>query len=533
MPGAAPPRLVERFVRRPNFLFFMTDQHRADYLGCAGHPVLKTPSIDSLAARGTRFDRFFVASPVCMPNRAAFLTGRYPSAHGLRQNGNHLSRRATTFVEVLREGGYKTAHIGKSHVQPMTANPAFPRVDPKTLGILDEAWKDDGGDYGEETPERYASDDPYTFKLPYYGYDHVDMVTNHGDQAHGHYDQWLRSRSRQAAAWRDRTNQLAHDYVCPQAIRTPIPEELYPTAFIRERAVEWLAGTRDDDQPFFAFVSFPDPHHPFTPPGKYWNLYKPEQFELPLPFEAHRNPVPPLVWAHARQLDNTHDTQSQIAFMATERQLQEAMALTCGMIAMIDDAIGAVLRALRDSGHADDTVVIFTSDHGDYLGDFNLLLKGALPLKSITNVPFIWSDPAGPRGLVRQALASTVDLAPTIIERAGLKPYWGIQGKSLLPAIRDGAQVHDRLLVEFQDSGPRFGFAEPAIVRTLVTDTHRISLYKGEAWGELYDLVNDPNETCNLWDDPSQTVTRAHLTERLAQAMMDAVDQSPRAVRRA
>ena len=184
---------------------------------------------------------------------------------------------------MLREGGYKTAHIGKSHVQPMTSNPAFPRVDPKTLGILDEAWKDDGGDYGEETPERYTGTSPYVFKLPYYGYDHVDMVTNHGDQAHGHYDQWLRSRSPQAAAWRDRANQLPHDYVCPQAFRTPIPDALYPTAFIRDRAVDWLHGVKNDDQPFFTFVSFPDPHHPFTPPGKYWDLYKPEQFAVKLP----------------------------------------------------------------------------------------------------------------------------------------------------------------------------------------------------------------------------------------------------------
>lgn len=520
-------------MKRPNFLFFITDQHRADYLGCAGHPVLRTPHIDALAGRGARFDRFFVASPMCMPNRATLLTGRYPSAHGLRHNGNHLSHRATTFVEVLRQGGYRTALIGKSHVQPMTSSPAFPRVDPKTLGLLDEAWKDDGGDYDEEMPERYAGADPYAIKLPYYGYDHVDMVTNHGDQAHGHYDQWLRAQSREAAAWRERANQLPHDYVCPQAVRTPIPEELYPTAFIRDRAVEWLGSMKGEEQPFFAFVSFPDPHHPFTPPGRYWDLYKPEQFAARLPFEAHRNPIPPLRWARDRMLDNTQDTLAQTAFMATEREAREAMALTCGMIAMVDDAVGAIMEALRASGQADDTVVIFNADHGDYLGDFGLMLKGAPPLRSIVNVPFIWSDPARPQACVRHALASTADLAPTIIARAGLKPYWGIQGKSLLPAIDEDACVHDDVLIEFQDSGPRFGFATPAFVRSLVTDTHRITLYKGETWGELYDLTQDPDETFNLWDEPDHAGLRARLTEQLAHAMMDAVDQSPRAVRRA
>lgn len=517
---------------RPNFLFFITDQQRADYLGCAGHPVLKTPNIDSLAARGARFDRFFVASPVCMPNRATLLTGRYPSAHGLRHNGNHLSFRASTFVEVLREGGYKTAHIGKSHVQPMTSHRATPRVDPTTLGIISEAWKDDGEDYGQETPERYAGDEFYRFKLPYYGYDHVDMVTNHGDEAHGHYDQWLRSKSPQAAAWRDRKNQLPHSYICPQAIRTPIPEHLYPTSFIRDRAIDWLGGVKGDDQPFFAFVSFPDPHHPFTPPGRFWDMYNPDDFEVRLPYEAHRNPIPPLLWAHEQMLDGTQETQSPSAFMTRERELKEAMALSCGMISMIDEAIGSILEALRASNRFNDTVVVFNADHGDYLGDFNLLLKGAVPLKSITNVPFIWSDPLRPSPSVNHALACTADLAPTIIERAGLKPYWGIQGKSLLPAF-DGARLRDALLIEYQDPGPRFGFAHPAFVRSLVTDRHRITLYKDEPWGELYDLVSDPDETFNMWDEPSQAIVRARLTEQLVTAMMDVVDQSPRAVRRA
>ena len=114
-------------MTKPNFLFIITDQHRADYLGCAGHPVLKTPHIDALAAGGTRFDQFYVATPVCMPNRASLLTGRYPSVHGLRQNGEYLTYRANTFADVLSANGYRTAAIGKSHVQPMTEFAAEPR----------------------------------------------------------------------------------------------------------------------------------------------------------------------------------------------------------------------------------------------------------------------------------------------------------------------------------------------------------------------------------------------------------------------
>jgi arylsulfatase A-like enzyme len=113
--------------RRPNFLFFMTDQHRADYLGCMGHKVLRTPNIDRIAEKGTLFRRFYVATAQCMPNRASLLTGRFPSAHGLRHNGCHLSYHAATFVDVLREGVW-TIHVGKSHVQPMTNSPPQPWI---------------------------------------------------------------------------------------------------------------------------------------------------------------------------------------------------------------------------------------------------------------------------------------------------------------------------------------------------------------------------------------------------------------------
>ena len=519
--------------KQPNFLFIITDQHRADYLGCQGHPVVRTPNIDAIAATGTRFERFYVASPVCMPNRATLLTGRMPSAHGLRHNGNHLSYDASTFVEVLREGGYRTALIGKSHVQAMTAFPAPQPVDPAALGAISEAWKDDGGDYLNETPERYLSADFYAFRPPYYGYDQVDMVTNHGDQAHGHYYQWLKSKTPEADAWRDKANQLPHDYTCPQAVRTPIPEELYPTSFIRDRAISFLDGAKGEDRPFFAFVSFPDPHHPFTPPGKYWDMYNPADFNTRLPWEAHRNPVPPMLAMRAKHLDKTEVTSTQEAFRVDERELKEAMALSCGMITMIDDAIGEIVAALKANGQYENTVIVFNADHGDYLGDYGLLLKGALQLNSITQVPFIWSDPASRAARVTRALASTADLAPTIIERAGLKPYWGIQGRSLSAPINGAGTARDSLVIEYQDNMPRMGFATAAFVRTLLMEQWRLSIYKGEAWGELYDRVADPDETHNLWDEPAHAKTRAALTEKLVHEMMDLVDQSPRALRRA
>ena len=520
-------------MKRPNFLVFVTDQHRADYLGCAGHPIVKTPHIDALAARGTRFTNFHVATPVCMPNRASLLTGRYPSVHGLRYNGCDLSYDASTFVDVLRAGGYRTALIGKSHVQPMTDMTAEQRVDPNSIGPIPEAWRGDDADYDQETPERYRGTERTQIHTPYYGYDHVDMVTGHGQNCDGHYAQWLRTQSPDAEAWRDPKNQLPHDYTCPQAVRTPIPENLYPTAYIRDRAVDYLTSMPKDDQPFFAFVSFPDPHHPFTPPGKYWDMYDPADFSVPLPYEAHQNPPPPLRWLHERWDQGLRVSGGQEAFMASEAELKEAMALSCGMITMIDYCIGDVMQALQNSGRADDTIVIFTSDHGDYLGDFNLLLKGALMLRSINNVAMIWCDPKSRYAPVSDALTSTLDFAPTIIERAGLKPYFGIQGQSLLGLMSGSRAARASLMIEHQDNMTRMGFAQPCMARTLVTATYRLTLYQGESWGELYDLAKDPHETFNLWDEAAYVETRLRLTEELTQSMMDAVDQSPRARRRA
>jgi arylsulfatase A-like enzyme len=516
-------------MKRPNFVFFITDQHRADYLGCAGHPIVRTPNIDAIAAQGTRFDRFHVATPVCMPNRASLLTGRFPSAHGLRYNGCDLTYRARTFVEQLRAAGYRTAHIGKSHVQPMVGAPPEPRG----AGLIAEAWKDEAGDYDNEDPSRYTGDELYRFKLPYYGYDHVDMVTGHGDQCNGHYAQWLRAQTPLAAAWRNPKSQLPHDYVCPQAVRTPVPEHLYPTSFIRDRACDFLDSVTHDDTPFFAFVSFPDPHHPFTPPGKYWDMYDPKDFSVRLPYEAHKNPTPPMKWLHERWTGNKRVDQTPEAFMANDRELREAMALSCGMITMIDDAIGTVVEALKRSGRYDDTVLVFNSDHGDYLGDYNLLLKGAIMLRSVNNVGFIWSDPQDRSPRLSHALSSTIDLAPTILARAGVEAFYGIQGRNLMDVMDGSGKVRDRLMIEHQDSMTRMGFAEPVTVRTLVTEGHRLTIFKGETWGELYDLAVDPDESHNLWDEPSAAGVRARLMEALAQEMMTNVDQSPRARKRA
>ena len=206
------------------------------------------------------------------------MTGRMPSVHGLRYNGCTLPARANTFVDVLRVAGYRTATIGKSHLEPFTGIRRSHDDEDGDI-LIREAWREEDADRTNEDPFRYESDEYHQFPKPYYGFDHVDMVTDHGDRAGGHYRQWFR---RTVPNWRDLVNpanQIAHNYSCPQAYRTPIPENLYPTAFVRDRACDYLRRAACSDRPFFAFVSFPDPHHPFNPPGKYWGMYDPDDFE--------------------------------------------------------------------------------------------------------------------------------------------------------------------------------------------------------------------------------------------------------------
>ena len=510
----------------------ITDQQRADWLGCYGHPVLKTPHIDSLAAEGVRFENFHVASPVCMPNRASLLTGRYPTLHGLRYNGCRLPLNANTFVDSLANAGYHTAAIGKSHLQPFTGLPPKGRPSDQIAGS-NEAWKPDDGNYGHEEPGNYHEEGRYVVPVPYYGYQHVDMVTAHGDRCGGHYKQWFRENAADWQALHKDDNQLPHNYSCPQAYRTPIPEDLYPTAYIRDRTIDYLNARSGNDQPFFAFVSFPDPHHPFNPPGKYWDMYSPDDFDINLPFTAHKNPVKPMQWLHDNWKNAGGQTTPQTAMMLDEQQLKEAMALTAGMLAFVDDAIGSIIDGLKNSGLWDNTIVCYNSDHGDYLGDFNMLLKGALPFRSITRVPFIWSDPDNRNAAVTTELASTIDIAATVLDRAGLAPFNGMQGKSFKHLVKSdrptNSQLGNRkeLLIEYNDGGARLGFEKPARVRALVTPDWRYTMFLDQDWGELYDLVNDPSETHNLWTEPEYSSVRAELAERLTHHLTAQMDESP------
>lgn len=523
-------KLAKEAIRgaRPNFLLFMTDQQRADHLGCYGNTLLRTPNIDALAKSGSIFDRFYVSAPVCMPNRAALVTGRMPSATGVRRNGIPLSLSSRTFADALLEAGYRTALIGKAHFQNMTDVAPSPATD--APGIPRERQADindrSGPEYGCESPGSW-SNPAFQVPVPYYGFDDTRLCLEHGDQVGGDYARWLDQKNLAAANSPGPASALAveSEVKAPQAWRTAVDEAHYPTSFIAEKSIEWLhahAAGPDSDRPFLLQCSFPDPHHPFTPPGKYWSAYSPDEVQLPASFDASLEFAPPHKRALHEELANGKRlTAGSRAIAVTEAEAREAIALNYGAINMIDDAVGRVMRSLSELGLDDNTVVIFLSDHGDFMGDHGLLFKGPLHYQSLIRMPFIWRDTDG----VAQTghcggLASAIDLAPTILERAGVMVYHGMQGRSLLPDMR-GLHEDSRRAILIEEEGHRSlpGLPAPPRVRTLVTDRWRISILVGADWGELYDLSSDPDEIHNRFTDPACAGIRAELMWQLSAEM--------------
>jgi arylsulfatase A-like enzyme len=412
----------------------------------------------------------------------------------------------------------------------------MPEVDPNKvqpppeLREADRSWLGHGR-YDQELRSTWSQDPSFELTLPYYGFSHVELAVGHGDEAVGHYARWLNARHGDAGALRGRKNQLpGNDYVAPQAWRTGVPEELYPTSYVAERTIAYLeqrALVRD--KPFFIQCSFPDPHHPFTPPGKYWDMYDPREIHLPASFNPGERQLPP----HLRQLYSERENgraqrDGQRAFAVTEREAREAIALTYGMITMIDDAVGRIVQSLNALQLAANTIVIFNADHGDFMGDHQLLLKGALHYQGLVRVPFVWTDPAATKqGIVNSGLCGTLDLARTILQRAGLEGYNGMQGRSLLPALQGKGTGHDAVVVEEHQRRGYMGFENHFRVRSLITEDHRLTLYEGVEWGELYDLKNDRAEVRNLWHEPAAAHKRHELTEKLARKLMELSDTSP------
>lgn len=514
-------------TRRPNFLVIMTDQHRPDHTGFGGNEILRTPNLDRIAARGMRFDRALVANPICMPNRSSIATGRLPSVHGTRTNGISLDWGAYTFMRSLKERGWRTAHFGKCHLQNMGIMRQARDILLRKAAPGDAthtAWPEGWDEW--EDQDRHKRE---KVELPsdYYGFEEVDLVVEHSDFCSGHYYQWLLEQSVDPTKLQNRVNALPFAANSRQVWKTRVPSELYSTSYITQRTVEFLErSARAPESPWLAFCSYPDPHHPFTPPGKYFEMYEPEKIPLPETFgDSHADSVP-----HLRRMLATRGEQRNMItpFAATAEQYRQMAAAEYGMIAMIDDGVGAVLQALERSGQADRTFVIFTSDHGDMFGDHGLMLKGGMHYEGCIRVPLAIAGPGIDPGVTR-SLASSLDLAQTVLELAGIPAFHGMQGVSLVPLLANpGAKVRDHVLVEEEQMADMLGVGRSLRMRTLVTEDSRLTIYDGSDEGELFDLERDPREMQNLWSHLDARNRRSEMMERLARLQMEYSQNSPK-----
>ena len=504
-----------------NVLFVITDQQRADHAGFMGNTVLRTPHMDALAARACVFDNAWVSNPVCMPNRSTIMTGRMPSAHGVVFNDRSLDWGANTFVRRFRAAGYRTALIGKSHLQHGMSRNAVTGFrgegaarspwPPHWDELEDfETWLDDA----QEAPEDF------------YGFDHVEFAIDHGARASGHHLRW-------ALAKGGKREDLLVDYAADapgqhrstnwwQIYQPPYDEALHSTSFVAERTIAFIEDANRQGKPWLAWCSFPDPHHPMTPPGKWFHRHRPEDMVLP---ESRHDTLADAP-AHLRGFRALHPRQQRNwvapCGYGDDALLREAIAATYGMLEMVDDRIGQVLACLERLDRTRDTIVVFTSDHGDMMGDHGLFVKGFMHYRGTLQVPLAISVPGLAPGR-RDALASSIDLAPTLLELCGIRGYDGIQGVSLVPSLHDaGAEPRDAVLIEDDLANIAAKLTGiPARTRTLVTRTHRYTRNsKGEE--QLFDLRADPHEMHDLKrSDPG---TRGALLERLADALIAADD---------
>jgi len=540
---------------RPNFLFITTDQQRADHLGCYGNSIVKTPAIDGLASRGLVFDNFFVACPICMPNRVAILTGRMPTTNGTRHNGIPLDLDAVTFVDQLRDAGYHTGLVGKAHFQNITGHPLqqrdiFPMQDNKN-GNGEITERVDAFHNAKTGPEYQAellplwreNPDRKEPELPYYGFDVVRFANGHSDHVQGHYTRWLANQHDDPDSLRGADNALPADHItAPQAWRTAMPENLYPTTYITETSKEFISehvanigNNPEGDRPFFLHCSFTDPHHPFTPPGSYFDMYDPVDMPLPESFN-HINQIEPV---YLRQLRNdlSEGRSSNLGpapFCVSAEHTRQITALTYGMVTMIDDAVADLMNHLETLGVLDNTVVIFTSDHGDFMGDHGLMLKHGLHYDGVLRVPFIWVDPRAentPRSHGRTDLhGSSIDISTCVLSRAGITAANGNQGVDVVTAVNEDEKLPANragVLIEEDELGAHLGSDNGLRTRSYISNNWRLTIWQGMDEGELFDRNEDPHEMCNLWSNPAAADKRASMTEAMLRETIRLTDTSP------
>ena len=426
----------------------MSDQHRYDYYGAAGAEFVRTPNLDKLAERGMRFSHCCTNAPVCSPARIGLASGLQPSRLGSLDNNSFLPHNTKTYYQRLRDHGYRVGLIGKSDLaKPDRYNGRYgDRPSGYTYGFT-HPEECEGKMHAGNTPGPVG---PYTFYL----------------QEKGLYkkfqDDYL---LRQSRGW---IRNASHD--------SALPAEDFEDIYIGRRATQWIENI-PDDFPWHLFVSFVGPHDPFDPPKEYADRYR--EADMPEHIHDEHNGKP--AWVKKRALDCSSE----------ETRLHRQQY--CALVELIDEQIGHILEALEKRGMLDHTVIIYSSDHGEMLGDHGLYQK-SFAYESALRVPLIIDGPGVESGKATDTLVELIDINPTICELAGLPAQENIDAKSLVPVLRGSTGLHrDNTIAALRH------------LRCIRTRTHKlIDCYNDIC--ELYDLENDPDELNNIADDNPEIV---------------------------
>jgi len=442
-------------MKKPNILLITCDQMRADAMGCSGNKIVKTPNLDALAASGINFANAFTPYPVCEPARASITTGMYPHkclAFNHKSGGEEITDFPVLGTE-LTKLGYSTYAMGKLHYHPYTA-PGQPKV---THGIQHVEFAESG---------RWVN-----------LYDGAAGLEDYLDYL-------------QTVGWGgySRAHAIGNNDIFPAV--SPLPEEHCVDSWVAGRAVSYMQQHLDDtpDKPFFMWASFPKPHSPYDPPRPYDAMYDPRSIPAPIgTIEDIR--ARGLDEDYARYFKYQWDTVSDAA-------KQVILAHYYGLISFQDKQVGRMLDFLQQAGVRDNTIVIFTADHGDMMGDFGLYFKTVMYRGSI-NIPFIISYPNGlPANIVSDELVGLQDIFPTLLAFAG-KADFDTDGQNLAPIIKGEQPGRESYVAYFcTDEYPQSGRA------MFNTKEYKYIYNVSGGVEELYDMKNDPYEQSNLATKP-------------------------------
>jgi arylsulfatase len=460
---------------RPNILLFCTDQQRFDTLHALGNANIRTPNLDRLVSQGVAFTNAYCQTPICTPSRASFLTGCYPSTLHVTRNGNqffpsHLAPRLIS--RMLTEAGYDCGMVGKFHLSS-----SYQRVEPR----LDDGYRLFEWSHAPR-PDWPVEQQGYMRWLRDQG---VDFKTAYG-----------------ARRFPDR----------PTEFNSGIAARHHEVTWCTETAVSWLRGQLK--APWFITVNTYAPHPPFHPPPEF--LERIEASSIPLP-----------LWGPDELRNQAHF--SRVDFQSKPRDpstypSRYMKAAYYAQIEFVDHSFGQVLDALEATGQGENTLIVFTADHGEAMGDHGLRHKGCRFYEGLAHVPLILSWPARWKARRNSALVELTDIVPTLLEAIGLPvPDW-VQGKSLLPlagGAADASAHRPFVRCEYHDA---LDLPDHTHANMLRNERYKLVCYHGHAAGELYDLEKDPDEFRNLWLDPAHGALRQDLMKQLFDAVMLASD---------